>query len=130
VSPNQLQLDIANDYQVFDNLETVTYFRRTSNSGFDGGTVIALNGSAGALREVGSRFETQHRGSNVQQTLSWNLPTALVGSFAFPVAPNGIADPKVNDVIQDAAGVRWSVVHVDSDTLQTRWYLTTMQERH
>ena len=38
-------------------------------------------------------------------------------------------DPKVNDVIQDAAGRRWSVVEVDEGTLQTRWRLTTVQER-
>jgi hypothetical protein len=125
MSPNTLQLDIENDYQVFDNLETITYYRRTSSSGFDAGTQVV-----GALREVGMRTETQRRGSNVQQVLAWNLPTVLVGSFANPVPPVGIADPKVNDVIQDAAGVRWSVVHVDSDTLQTRWYLQTMQERH
>jgi hypothetical protein len=125
VSPNTLQLDIENDYQVFDNLETVTYYRRLGAGTFDAGTTVT-----GTLREVGSRFETQRKGSNVQQALPWNLPTVQVGSFANPVAPLGIADPKVNDVIQDAAGVRWSVLKVDSDTLQTRWYLQTMQERH
>jgi hypothetical protein len=117
-------IDIADDYEVFDNLETVTYFRRIGAGTFDAGTTVT-----GALREVGTRVETQRRGSNVQQTLAWNLPTVQVGSFEFPAPPLGIADPKVNDVIQDAAGVRWSVLKVDSDTLQTRWYFQTMQER-
>lgn len=119
------ELDIADDYEVFDNLEAVTYFRRKGAGAFDAGTAVS-----GALREVGSRFETQRKGSNVQQILGWNLPTVQVGSFEFPAPPLGIADPKVNDVIQDASGVRWSVVKVDCDTLQTRWYLQTVQERH
>ncbi len=124
MSPNQLQLDIANDFQVFDNLEVVTYFRRTSNAGFDAGTQVT-----GALREVGTRQEIQRKGSIVRQTLAWNLPTVQVGDFAIPVGI-GTTDPKVNDVIQDAAGVRWSVIQADNDTLQTRWYLQTVQERH
>lgn len=125
MSPNQLQLDIENDFQVFDNLETVTYYRRVGPGTFDSGIVVT-----GALREVATRVEVQRRGSNVQQTLAWNLPTVQVGDFANPVHPNGIADPKVNDVIQDAAGVRWSVIQVDNATLQTRWYLHVMQERN
>jgi hypothetical protein len=124
MSPNALQLGIENDYVIFDNLETVTYFRRVSNSGFDAGTVVA-----GALREVGMRTEVQRAGSLVKQTLGFNLPTVLVGDFANPVAPLGVSDPKVNDVIQDAAGVRWSVIETDNATLQTRWYCRTVQER-
>src|SRR5258708_32472994 len=123
MSPDGSQLYCADDFQVFDNLEVVTYFRRTSNAGFDAGTQVT-----GALREVGSRFETQRKGSVVQQTLAWNLPTVQVGDFANPVGVLGKADPKVNDGIQDAAGVRWSAIHVDSDTLQTRWYFTTIQD--
>src|SRR6516162_8216317 len=126
MSPNALQLGIENDYQIFDNLETVTYFRRLSNSGFDGGTVVA-----GALREVAMRSERQLQAASIlKQVETWNLPTVLVGRFANPVLPNGKTDPKVNDVIQDAAGVRWSVIESDIATLQTRWYFHTIQERN
>lgn len=125
MSPNTLQVDIRNDFAVFDNLETVTYYRRIANSQFDAGTVVT-----GALREQDNRAELQRKGSNVRRTLAWDLPIVQVGSFAVPVAPLGTSDPKVNDVIQDAAGVRWSVLSADLATLQTRAYLQTMQERH
>lgn len=121
MSPNTLQLDIENDFQVFDNLETVTYYRRTSNSGFDGGTLVT-----GALRHFSQRTERQGKGSNVRNELAWELPVVQVGSLVIgPQAQEG----KVNDVIQDAAGRRWSVLRVELATLQTRYHVTTVQER-
>jgi hypothetical protein len=109
-------IDPSDDFAVMDNLETVTYYRRTGSSTFDQGTVCT-----NALRRDVHREEVQTEGASlVRIKTRWHIWAADLGAGW---------SPKVNDVIQDANGVRWSVSDVDEGTLQTRWRLLTVQER-
>lgn len=97
-----------------DGLETVTLYRRLSPSTFDAGTTVT-----NVLRRAATREELAAAGASLKQTgLVWHL-------WAANVAGPG---PKVNDVVQDADGVRWSVLRADKQTLGTRHRLTTIRE--
>lgn len=109
-------IDPTDDFTVVDSTETVTYYRRTGNSTFDQGSVCTS-----ALRRDVSREEVQTGGATlVRVKVRWHVWAADLGDGP---------QPKVNDVIQDAAGVRWSVLDVDEGTLQTRYLIHAVQER-
>jgi hypothetical protein len=109
-------IDPSGDFAVVDNVETVIYYRRTGNSTFDEGSVCD-----NALRRDESREEVQTEGATlVRIKTRWHIWAEDLGA-----GPS----PKVNDVIQDAAGIRWSVTDVDEGTLQTRWQMLAIQER-
>jgi hypothetical protein len=109
-------IDPSEDFAVVDELETVTYYRRTGNSTFDEGTICD-----NALRRDVGREEVQLNGASlVRIKTRWHIWAADLG----PGPP-----PKVNDVIQDAAGTRWSVLEVDEGTLQSRYRIQAAQER-
>jgi hypothetical protein len=109
-------IDPSDDYAVVDNVEMITYYRRTGNNTFDQGTVCS-----NALRRDVNREELQTDGATlVRIKTRWHIWAADLGA-----GPS----PKINDVIQDAGSVRWSVINVDEGTLQSRWRLETIQER-
>jgi hypothetical protein len=109
-------IDPSDDFAVVDNVETVIYYRRTGNATFDEGTVC----NSALRRDVG-REEVQTDGATlVRVKTRWHIWAADLGP-----GPS----PKVNDVIEDAAGLRWSITDVDEGTLQTRWRLQSIQER-
>jgi hypothetical protein len=109
-------IDPGGDFAVVDNLETVIYYRRTGNATFDEGSVLD-----NALRRDVAREEVPTDGATLFRVKTrWHIWAEDLG----PGPP-----PKVNDVIQDAAGVRWSVTDVDEGTLQTRWRLLSVRER-
>jgi hypothetical protein len=109
-------IDPSDDFAVVDNVETVTYYRRTGNATFDEGSICQS-----ALRRDVRRQEKDAGGATlVRVDTRWHI-------WADDLGPG--PSPKVNDVIQDSAGIRWSVVDVDEGTLQTRWRVLTVQER-
>lgn len=110
-------IDPGGDYAVVDNTEQVIYYRRLTSSTFDEGTILQS-----ALRRDITKKEVQTSGATlVRIEVRWHIWSADLGQ--------GLP-PKVNDVIEDSAGIRWSVIDVDEGTLQTRWRLITVQERN
>ncbi len=109
-------IDPSDDFAVVDNLEAVTFYRRTGNSTFDEGAICES-----ALRRDVAREEIQVDGATlVRIKARWHIWAADLGQGP---------PPKVNDVIQDAAGIRWSVLDVDEGTLQSRYLIHAVQER-
>jgi hypothetical protein len=109
-------IDPSEDFAVVDDRETITYYRRTGNSSFDEGSVCD-----NALRRDVRREEVQLNGASlVRIKTRWHIWAADLAQGP---------PPKVNDVIQDAAGVRWSVLEVDEGTLQSRYRIQAVQER-
>jgi hypothetical protein len=109
-------IDPSGDFAIVDNVEVVTYYRRIGNATFDEGSVLN-----NALRRDVHRQEKDAGGATLLRIETrWHIWASDLGLG--PV-------PKLNDVIQDTAGVRWSVTDVDEGTLQTRWRLLTVQER-
>jgi sugar lactone lactonase YvrE len=108
---------ISNDWKAFDNTEIITYYRRTATqpATFDSGTIVN-----NALRRVADKHELATLGVQLAvRSLIWHLPQNQVG----------LPNPKVNDVIQDSSGTRWSVLRVEFDDFVTRFRVTTIQER-
>jgi hypothetical protein len=106
--------NLDTDWQYLDGNEAVTLFRRQPSGNFDAGTVIP---APFALRITSKR----RAGSDprlAQRYLAWLLRPSSVGS----------PDPKVDDVIQDGTGTRWTVDEVWSYPLQSAFHLETIQE--
>ena len=103
--------DPGGDYAVVDFLETVTYFDKLSHVAFGSGTTVTS-----ALREVLSGVDPRQL-SGIEQV--WHIWTENMGSIA----------PKIGDVIRDSDGVRWTIVHKELRTAQTRWQFSVEREK-
>ena len=105
--------DIANDYEVFDGTETVTY------SNVANGAVSSTDATVpGALRRNVQKSQLGGELALTPQDLVWHLPVAtLTGT------------PKVGDTITDSGSVVWNMLAVSKDTLGTRWRCITRQQR-
>ncbi len=100
-----VDFDPAGDLaDVADGNETVTFRRRGSGSGSD-------TSVAGALRRAMSvREAAQSNGRYTASDVTWHLPA---GELNDP--------PRLGDLIVDNDGGRWTVLDVQSATMQTRW---------
>jgi hypothetical protein len=95
----------------------VTLFSRVTESTFAPAAGTAV---AGAKGMAPYRTETPLAGGLVAvEEKVWHLWTANLGNVV----------PKVNDVLRDAAGARWTVIRVDRMSLGQRYKLTTQRER-
>lgn len=108
---------IAEDSHIFDNTESVTLFRRLTTATFDAGTAVA-----NCLRITTLKSDSITAGALLSGTeVVWHVWQANLGAGA---------GPKVSDVIQDGAGVRWSVQkEVGFEVLTGRYQLSTVKER-
>lgn len=105
--------DVSGDFAVIDSLETLTLFRRTSTSAFDSGTAVPL-----CLREPLEREEIGGQVLLKKGGLRFQMWAANVTGAA----------PKVADVVQDFAGIRYTVLKVGTQTVGTRYDLTCIKE--
>jgi hypothetical protein len=111
-------IDPSGDFAVVDGLERVVYYRRTGNNTFDQGTVC----NNVLMRDV-VREEVQSGGATLSRVKS------RFHVWKADLAAGGGPGPKVNDVIQQGDGTRWSVADVDEGTFQTRWLIHATRER-
>jgi hypothetical protein len=111
-----LNFNVGGDFAVVDGLESVTYYRRTGTSAFDSGTLCPH-----ALRRVlGKETFAGADGAPLRRTrLRWHIWSADLQAGAAP---------KVGDVIQDAANVRYTVQHADTTTFASRFAFEAVQE--
>lgn len=106
---------IGNDFQVVDGTSVATYLSRTSESGFAAGVTVNNTFGRAATKE-----DLLAAGAQLNQIGTvWHVWTSQLSGVV----------PKRSDVIIDPVGVRWSVIRVEQQTLQTRWKLTTIRER-
>lgn len=107
--------NFANEWQYIGSTEPVTLFRRLTESTFDAGTAVA-----NAFRlEVKKGAEGGGKGVLAGNSLTWLLWNSQTGNPA----------PKRQDVIRDAAGIRWSIMSVAVQAWGARYLIETFQER-
>lgn len=97
--------------QYLDNTEAVTLFRRTAEGTLDNGMAVA-----NAFR---LEVEKDSERGLVKNSLTWLLWNSQTNNPA----------PKKQDVIKDAAGIRWSILTVDIQAWGARYSIETVQER-
>jgi len=104
-------LVLDNDWQVVDNLESITYFVKTAQDTWDAGTSIP-----NVLRRARTKeFSTLDKQLSSQEVV-------------FHVWANQIAQvPKLNDRIVDSDTFAYVVKDVDVHTLYTRYKLTCVR---
>lgn len=106
--------DFTTDYLVLDTTEAVAYFRRTGSQTFDAGTAVA-----NALRLDVTKDEKQNTALSYLIDVRWLIYKAQVGA----------TEPKVNDVVQDAGGKRWTVTKVEVDAICQSYWLDSVREK-
>lgn len=108
---------LADDWEVMDDVRTVSYLSRTGPSTF--ATAVSVTD---ALRRA-SKKDDQHVawGSALLaiRRVAWHLWTAKLGSVV----------PKTTDVILEADGTRWTVTEVEIMDEGQRWRLECLKER-
>jgi hypothetical protein len=106
--------DLTLTYRCVDGDETVTLYRRLTESTFDGGTPIKhakrFEATVGELFAAGALLQ--------DVSLVWWLWQDTLGGVV----------PERNWVIQDAAAARWTVLVVDHDEEGRSYELTCIQE--
>jgi hypothetical protein len=108
-------MNVFDDFQVVDQLEQVTLFRKQPDGTFDTGT-ICYN----ALRREELITEIKDGVYFATQVVTWHIWVADL---------NSQPPPKIRDVVQDGNGVRWTVnEEVKYSTWRTRYPLRTIQE--
>ena len=109
-------LDTAKLYRAVQGKEAVTYYSRTAEGPAPGAFAAGL--SLPHAKRVGVvQEETNSVGLKVKR-LPWHVWSDDLGATV----------PKVNDVLQDAAGARWSVERVTPNRFRTRFRLETVKE--
>lgn len=107
-------VDCSLEFQFMSNTEQVTLYRKLTDGTFDAGTVIV-----NALRlNVEKDLTGGGRGLVRKHHLDWYVWSVQCG----------LPPVKVNDVIQDAAGVRWTIWNVDVQAWGARFLVQTLQE--
>jgi hypothetical protein len=109
-----MPLDVAGDWVVVDGTETISFFRRLTERDFD--SPRAVDNTLGRVLDkdvMEARYQISRDGK-VWHVWEEKLP--------FPV-------PAVNDVIEDADGVRWVVKKVMFGTLKSRYQIVCVRER-
>lgn len=115
----ELAFSIAHDFEIFDNRETVTLYRGTNSMT---GEVSVSKQVSDALRTPLSRQQAALLEASIglqPDDTSFSLPACQLADFV----------PAAGDVLEDAAGVRWTVQSASQETLQSRWSLTCRKER-
>lgn len=98
-----MTLDLSDDYEVVDNLQTVTYYTKTAESTWTSSSIsnvlkrVTTKVLNGAVRVTGATFHV------------WNSQTAVT--------------PKANDKLTDSEGFTWVVQQVMVETLNSRFKL-------
>lgn len=113
-----MDLDFTQDFLIYDNVEVVTYYSRTTE------TPPTTNGTtiSNALREVMNKTEGGPGGA---------LLTTQTAAFHVAQAQLGAVTPKVGDVITDATNKRWVVEPgLDYEPAMTEmWRLPVREEQ-
>lgn len=105
-----MQINTANDYLIWDNIESITY---TSNNVTDTAYQLAIT----KRRSITSAdVPTEKTGSYTSSDLVWMIPTAVL---------TGGLIPKVSDYITDSASVEWTVLDLQLWNFKSTWRLTT-----
>lgn len=107
-----MPLNTASYWKAVEATETVTYYRRTAEDTFTTSTV------AHAKRRAPMKWEVLGDGLISVCELTWHL---------WADALNGVI-PKVSDVIQDTAGVRWTLIKVEVNSLGQRYRCSAQKE--
>src|SRR5262245_53787338 len=110
-------LDLVNDWQIMDDVETVRLYQRLQGDAFGAGYVTVT----AALGRETRKDDAAQAGLFGRAALTWFLWTATFSDTS--------AVPKVRDVIQDGRGVRWSVLTATLEDLLGRYECTTIRER-
>lgn len=111
-----MDLDTSGFWEIVGNKETITYFERDTDAAFDptAGTTVT-----DAKRRAPTKLEQSLGGGLLRQTqLVWHLWTEKLGSIV----------PKIGDVIEDSASVRWTVTLVEIQSYVQRYRLTCQRE--
>lgn len=111
-----MALDLTTDYAILDGLEAVT-FRRV-----DAGATVASVAIASALRRAGVKNAAFLSAAGLALE-----PTDL--TFHLPVALLGAERPKPGDLIEDAAGVVYTILAATRATLATRYACICRERR-
>jgi hypothetical protein len=104
-----MTLDISTDYEVVDNLETVTYYQKTSETGY--GDAITVENVL--RRAIGRDFKTPM----MQHTMTTFHIWAANVSFT----------PALNDKLVDSHSVAWTVKEVGTESVGTRYRLKCLK---
>lgn len=106
-------LDVSQDWQVVDNLESITYYKRLSDTTYD--TAVTIDNCLGRAKNV-----QMQRGGDwvVIKKKTWHLWKANM--------PSGLI-PKAFDKIVDNEGNTWMIDDVGIMTFTTRYQLPTTQ---
>lgn len=113
---SSLPLNVGGDFAVINATETVTLIPRVTDSGFSAALTVPA-----ALRRDATREDIESAGGSLGKTGNvFHLWAANI--------PGGYK-PKRRDVLQDADGVRYDVLKVQVQTLDTRFRLT-VQAQH
>jgi len=107
-----MTLDISGDYTIFDNGETVTLRQIRP----DGATSVTVDN---AVAGVVNRGRLAAAGIEI------------VGdekSFSLNATQCGTRVVEVDDIVMDAAGVRWRVVQTSQATPDTRWIVVCRRQ--
>ena len=115
--PSTASLDYGDDYLVFDGIESVSYYARTSESPVTYGAAVVL---ANALREEEHKTESGPGGALlVQITTAWHVATAQLGAVV----------PKVGDRITDSDGRTYVVKDgIEHSRRLTKMWRLSVQE--
>ncbi len=105
-----MQINTANDYLIWDNIESITY---TSNNVTDTAYQLAI---AKRRSITSADVPTEKTGSYTSSDLVWMIPTAVL---------TGGLIPKVSDYITDSASVEWTVLDLQLWNFKSTWRLTT-----
>jgi hypothetical protein len=116
-----LSLDLTNEWQVIGNTQAITLFRRTGANTFDAGTPVANAFSPGYDANLVASGKIIPKTDN-----SWYL--WAIQTIGPPPSPDN-PPPKINDVIEDAAGIRWVIWRVQVQAWGDRFFIDTKQER-
>lgn len=111
-----LAMLLANEFEVWDGIETVTF------SVMDEGTVTTSQTVAGALRrKLGKRAsQLSEVGLALEpEDLVWHLPVVNLAGLA----------PKPGDRITDAANAAYTVLSALQSTLGSRWACLARRQR-
>jgi hypothetical protein len=115
--PAVFDLDLTDDYCVFDNKEEITYTREGTHSRAASGIVTSIDDQVftikSALRHMVAERDIRIMEGYIQvDDVKWDIPIDQLG-----------VNPKVGDIIEDADGVQFRVIAINKKTLKSRWHL-------
>lgn len=106
---------MADDWEVMDDVRTVSYLSRNGPSTF--ATAVSVTD---ALRRASKKDDLAHPPPPLAlRRVAWHLWTAKLGSVV----------PKTTDVVLEADGTRWTVTEVEIMDEGQRWRLECLKER-